>query len=296
MEEEQITFTQGGDFTLTGSFHGTVVVDTEEQIKLQLQNVSVTSETEPCIFVKNADRVILSAEEGTQNTFTAEQCETAALYAKDDLVLQGSGAVTVNAPAGHGIKADWMMVISGGTVTVNAADTAVHCLDEIDLTGGKLTLASAYGKGVSGHGNVTVDGAETVLEVPQCTEGLESKKTLTVNDGTLTVVASDDALNGGGTQGIQMGNPPSGNRPGIGEQSDMGERPDMSEQPDMSERPDIGKQPNMGEQPNMSKQPDMSERPDMGDPPDIGKRPDPERLYPDSGAGRAGNYFVRKGI
>lgn len=116
-----------------------------------------------------------------------------------------------------GIKADWMMVISGGKITVNSTDHAVHCASDIEITGGEFTLNSKYGKGISGHGNVTVDGSETVIDIQNSTEGLESKNVITINEGTIRIIASDDGINGGGAQGIDLGAPPEGgdrpNRP-----------------------------------------------------------------------------------
>lgn len=104
-----------------------------------------------------------------------------------------------------GIKADWMMVVSNGDITVNSTDHAVHCASDIEITGGGFTLNSKYGKGISGHGNVTVDGKDTVIDVQNSTEGLESKNVITINNGTIRIIASDDGINGGGTQGVDLG-------------------------------------------------------------------------------------------
>ena len=41
-----------------------------------------------------------------------------------------------------GIKADWMLDISGGEVTVNSTDHAIHCTSDINITGGTLNLSS----------------------------------------------------------------------------------------------------------------------------------------------------------
>lgn len=105
-----------------------------------------------------------------------------------------------------GIKADWMLSVSGGEINVNSADHAIHCEDEIEITGGNLILSSVYGKGISGHGNVTIDGSDTLIDVTKSTEGLESKNILTINDGTIKIASSDDGINAaGGKSGENMG-------------------------------------------------------------------------------------------
>ncbi len=87
--------------------------------------------------------------------------------------------------------------IHGGTLNIVTEDDAVKCSQgAIDITGGNITI-DAVGKGISGVGNVTVDGEDTYINIINSTEGIESKKILTVNDGTIIINASDDAMNSG---------------------------------------------------------------------------------------------------
>lgn len=135
-----------------------------------------------------------------------------------------------------GINAEWMMQISGGEITINSASHAVHCQDEIEISGGKFTLASAYEKGISAHGNVTISGSDTRIDITKSTEGIESKNILTVNDGNIKIVSTDDGLNAtGGNSGDMM--PGGGGMPGGGMQQGGGNRPDGMEQPNGMERP-----------------------------------------------------------
>lgn len=138
-----------------------------------------------------------------------------------------------------GIGAEWMLVVSDGEINVNSAAHAIHCGDEIEINGGKFVLSSEYEKGISAHGNLTINGSDTVIDVKKSTEGIESKKVMTINDGTIKVVSTDDALNAtGGNSGMMM--------PGFGEKGEFappegferGERnPDMKPQ---FERPQNG--------------------------------------------------------
>ena len=120
-----------------------------------------------------------------------------------------------------GIKADWMLEISGGEVTVNSTDHAIHCTSDINITGGTLNLSSESKKGISGHGDITIDDGD--ITITKSTEGIESKKTLTINGGDIDITASDDGLNSGGTGANQNGGFGGGTNMQFGQQGDRGQ-------------------------------------------------------------------------
>ncbi|MBQ8301489.1 MAG: carbohydrate-binding domain-containing protein, partial [Clostridia bacterium] len=101
-----------------------------------------------------------------------------------------------------GIKADWMLDISGGEITVNSTDHAIHCASDINIKGGKLNLASEVKKGISAHGNIVIDDGK--IDITKATEGIETKQIMTINGGDINVIASDDGFNAGG-DGMMMG-------------------------------------------------------------------------------------------
>ena len=148
-----------------------------------------------------------------------------------------------------GINAEWMLYISGGEITVAAASHCIHCEDEIQIDGGIFTLSSTYEKGISAHGNLTVNGSETVMDITKSTEGMESKNVLTVNDGVITVAASDDALNATGEKsGDTMG---MGGNIGIGQ--DKGNRvPPESAQGTLTDNPAQAPAPTQSQAPARS--------------------------------------------
>lgn len=138
--------------------------------------------------------------ENTQTrTETAEETPRRGMWEMDEADVEFEKST-------KGINVEWMMVISGGEINVNSASHAIHCQDEIEITGGKFSLSSKYDKGISAHGNLTISGADTVIDVTKSTEAIESKNVMTINDGVISVVSTDDALNAtGGNSGMMQG-------------------------------------------------------------------------------------------
>lgn len=204
--------------------------------------------------------------ENTQTrTETAEETPRRGMWEMDEADVEFEKST-------KGINAEWMMVISGGEINVNSASHAIHCQDEIEITGGKFSLSSKYDKGISAHGNLTISGADTVIDVTKSTEGIESKNVMTINDGVISVVSTDDALNAtGGNSGMMQGG---GMRENMGEM----QRPENATDANGTQMP-MGNKGNRG-----NRQPQMQggEMPEGANIPMNGERPaEPSGQTPD---------------
>ncbi len=129
---------------------------------------------------------------------------------KDDSWKENTGTINLTdlTYTGEGIEIsdNQIKITSGGDITVNSASHAIHCQDEIEIKGGTFSINSTYDKGISAHGNLTIDGKDTVIDITKSTEGIESKNVMTINNGKINIVASDDAINAtGGKSGDMMG-------------------------------------------------------------------------------------------
>lgn len=100
-----------------------------------------------------------------------------------------------------GIKSSTGIYISGGTLTLDCADDALHTAGTVKITGGTLTLASGD-DGI--HADTCLEINDATVSVTHSYEGLESP-IVTINSGLCVIVASDDGINAtdGSTTGMQ---------------------------------------------------------------------------------------------
>lgn len=101
-----------------------------------------------------------------------------------------------------GLKSGASLTISGGAITVDAADDAIHTNGDMTISGGTLILSSGD-DGLHADGSLTVEeGAITVLA---SYEGIEANQILLAG-GTLDITSADDGLNAyGGDAMFGMG-------------------------------------------------------------------------------------------
>ena len=107
-----------------------------------------------------------------------------------------------NSASCKGLKAGKAMMISGGSITIDAQDDALHTDGDMTISGGECILSTGD-DGAHAELSLTVlDGKITVLT---SYEGLEANQ-ITLAGGELDITASDDGINAnGGSDGFSGG-------------------------------------------------------------------------------------------
>lgn len=93
-----------------------------------------------------------------------------------------------------GLKAANGMLISGGSITINSADDAIHSDMSVIINGGTFTLASGD-DAIHAEDTLTVTAGK--IDISESYEGLEALH-IDVQGGDIKLVASDDGLNAAG--------------------------------------------------------------------------------------------------
>ena len=129
-----------------------------------------------------------------------------------------------NSTSMKGLKAANSMLISGGNITINSADDAIHSDVSLTINGGTFTIASGD-DAIHAEDTLTVTAGK--IDISESYEGLEALH-IDVQGGDIKLVASDDGLNAaggtdqsgteGGRDGMFGGGPGGmgGGRPGGG--------------------------------------------------------------------------------
>jgi len=130
-----VTITSAGIYNINGTLNnGQIVVNTEDEatVTLVLNGVNITNASSAPIYVKNANKVVITLADGTDNVVTdgaeyifenAEKNEpNAAIFSNDDLTINGNGSLTVKANYNNGIATDDNLKITSGVINVTAVN------------------------------------------------------------------------------------------------------------------------------------------------------------------------------
>lgn len=124
-----------------------------------------------------------------------------------ELLVQATGNKS-NTQSQKGIKGTKDILINSGSITVTTYDDTIHSNGNIEINGGDIVLNSGD-DGIHADSSLVINGGDIVIT--KSYEGIEGNS-VTINDGKVSVVASDDGINAaGGVDGSSIGGRPGQN-------------------------------------------------------------------------------------
>lgn len=186
-----VTITAAGEYEFKGTAtDGNIVVSVAktEKVTLVLSGVNITSKSTAPIYVASADKVHIVLSTGTTNVLTDPSTydlsngkkPNACIYSKDDIEIEGSGSLTVNANYNNGIGCKNDIKITGGNITVSAVNNAIKGQESVQISGGAVVTITKCD-----------DGIKTEYDAQNPKEG---KYFITLEDCTVSITATDDGI------------------------------------------------------------------------------------------------------
>lgn len=207
-----VTVDTAGTYVITGSLYdGQIRIDADKDamVHLVLSGMVVTSSDGPSIYCKQAEKVIVTLADNTNNRLTDERVYNledstselnATLYSQDDLSFNGTGTLIVQGDYGNGIVSRDDLVIVSGTYAITAAGHGLQGRDSLTVKDGSFTI-TAGGDGLQSNnsmdeakGWVVIDGG--TFEISADDDGIHAETALDINGGTITVTESYEGLEG----------------------------------------------------------------------------------------------------
>jgi hypothetical protein len=225
LTDEGLNITEAGTYILSGETTGQVTVNTEGNVRIILNNATITSSEGAAISIENAEKTVLELADGTTNTVEdaatrSDEEIDGAIYSSDDMIITGQGTLNVTANFEDGIVGKDDLWIESGTINVTSVDGGIRGKDSLTISGGTLTI-DAGGDGIKssndtdlGKGQLTISGGEITitsgddavkaeqniwitggtLDIVTSVEGIEAP-VIVIDDGDVTLYATDDGIN-----------------------------------------------------------------------------------------------------
>lgn len=196
-----LTISSGGIYTLSGTSLDTniVVSANNGNVTLMLNNVSLTSKETAPIYVKKAKLVTITSVEDTENylidssnyTNTDNDEINAVIHSKADLILNGSGNLTIEANYNNGIVGKDNIEITDNHIFITSKNNGIKAKDSIKIENANIKV-KASGNGIKAYNETkknsgTMELINSSIWIEAEEDGLEAISSLSIKDGTYEI-------------------------------------------------------------------------------------------------------------
>ena len=196
-----INITEAGEYTITGSFEHSVLVDSDEKVTINLDNVNIDSKVNAAIANINTGELVINIRKGTTNTLKDGGSSEldGCIYSSGKLVIQGEGKLSVygTQEEGEGIATtDNDITINGGEIYIESADDGLNAGGDnggvITINGGNITI-KASGDGIDSNKNLIINGGKvyTIGSSIGGDAGIDTDGSFEINGGEVIALGSD---------------------------------------------------------------------------------------------------------
>jgi hypothetical protein len=196
---DSIDIQEGGIYILSGTLEdGSITIDTEDYVKLILNQVSIKNANGPALYIKNSKATFLSLEEGTENRFEDGSTRTTeseeldgVIYSKDDLFFEGKGTLYVTSNYQDGIVSKDNIEVTEGVYRIDAKDDGIRGKDSISILGGTFDI-TALGDGLkttnttdAKKGFILIENGDFTIEAEN--DGMDAETKVLIQEGTFLI-------------------------------------------------------------------------------------------------------------
>lgn len=173
--DTDITITEEGTYTLTGTLNHSVIIDAEDKdVNLILNNVNIVTTKTAAIIGMSANKITITLAEDSENTLSdgGNSSYDGCIFSNVELVFNGTGSLTVNGnqTEGEGIATEAKdITFNGGTYIITSNDDGIN----------------------AGGDGATITINDGTFYIDASGDGIDSNKDAIINGGTIYVMGSD---------------------------------------------------------------------------------------------------------
>lgn len=188
VQDSTLTITSGGTYVISGQLtDGQIIIDSADKqtVRIILNGAEINSSSSAPIYVKQAEKAVLSLEAGTSNSVSdtanyvleaGSDEPDATIFSKADLTINGTGSLTIAANYNNGITSKDDLKIMEGTINISSVGDAIKGKDMVAIK----------------EGNITVDATEDGIKSTNNTDA--GKGFIYIEGGNLDITAGNDGI------------------------------------------------------------------------------------------------------
>lgn len=178
-------------------------MDSSSNIKIILNNVSITNTTGPCIYIENGKETYLELiGKNTltdSNTYTEFTDIDGCIYSADDLYIIGTGILNIKANYLDGIVSKDDLYLINGTYNINSNNDGIRGKDSIVISNGNYTINS-NGDGIKSTNDTDDEKGYIIIKngefnITSELDGIQAETKLLIEEGKFNITTGGGSDN-----------------------------------------------------------------------------------------------------
>ena len=204
---DNLTISEAGIYILSGKYEGMILIEAgeDEKVQLVLKNATLTNEDGPAIYIRSADKVFITAVEGTVNTISDGSAYSlidddtaldAAVFSRDDLTINGTGELIINGNYKHAVVSKDDLIVTTKDLTVNAANVGLNGKDSVKLSDTTVSI-TAGSDGIRSESGTDADKGfvsvmDSAVTIVSGKDGIQAETSFTAENATVNITTGGD--------------------------------------------------------------------------------------------------------
>lgn len=195
-----LTISEEGTYTLSGSFNNSVVINADGDVTLILNGVNIESTTTAAIANGGKNSLTIKLADNTVNNLSDSGSSEydGCIFSYGKLTIEGNGTLNVNGKQedGEGIATKSCdLIINSGTINIASQDDGLNAGGSggsITINGGSIYI-KANGDGIDSNGALTINGGKvyTIGSSQGGDAGIDTDEGFVFNGGEIIALGSD---------------------------------------------------------------------------------------------------------
>lgn len=201
-----VTISSAGAYSISGTLNnGQIIVNSpaDGTVHLILNGANITCSKSSPIYIKDSDKTVITLASGTKNIIkdgtsyvlddAASGEPNAAIFSKDELTINGTGSLTVDANYDDGIASKDELKIMSGNIAVTAVDDGIRGKDYLAIKNANITI-TCKGDGLKSSnttdtslGFITIESG--TIKITSDMDAIQAETSVEITGGNITVKA-----------------------------------------------------------------------------------------------------------
>lgn len=206
VNNSEVMITEGGTYKITGTLDdGQIIVNSDEKVWLILDNADISCSDSSPVYIEKSDKTFITLAPDSENTLSDgkeysytspdENEPDSVIFSKDNLTVNGTGTLNINANFNEGITSKDDLTITGGTININSVGNGIKGKDCVAVSSAEINIESqadgikSSNTDETGKGFIFIYGG--TFNINSMEDAFQAEQEFIIDGGNINIISGE---------------------------------------------------------------------------------------------------------